>query len=86
DPATEALTNTGYYEANQLMANKTIDEHNNEVIEYVDKQGRTVLKKVQYKEESGTKYYAETYYIYDDFGQLMLVLPPEFVAQMGDYV
>lgn len=71
-----------YYAANELYANRTIDEHNNEVIEYVDKEGRTLLKKVQYKEESGVKLYAETYYIYDDFGNLVIVLPPEAVKKL----
>lgn len=72
-----------YYEENQLFANKTLDEHNNEVIEYVDKLGRTVLKKVQYGyDENGGRLYAETYYIYDDFGNLGVVLPPEGVKQL----
>lgn len=69
-----------YYAPNQLYANKTTDEHDHEVIEYVDKEGKTVLKKVEYKEENGTKLYAETYYIYDDFGNLVVVLPPEAVV------
>lgn len=84
DPNTDMISTTEHYEPNQLYKNKTLDEHNNEVIEYVDKQGRTVLKKVQYKTETdGTKRYAETYYIYDDFGNLVVVLPPEAVKQMG---
>jgi hypothetical protein len=69
-----------YYAANQLYANKITDEHDHEVIEYVDKEGKTILKKVEYKEESGTKLYAETYYIYDDFGNLVVVLPPEAIV------
>jgi hypothetical protein len=69
-----------YYAPNQLYLNKTIDEEEHEVIAYVDKDGKTILKKVEYKEESGTKLYAETYYIYDDFGSLVVVLPPEAVV------
>jgi hypothetical protein len=72
-----------YYDPNQLYANKTIDEHNNEVIEYTDKEGKTILKKVQYKEENGVKSYAKTYYIYDDFGNLVTVLPPEAVEAIN---
>lgn len=71
-----------YYARDQLYANKTYDEHNKEIIEYTDKEGRTILKKV----ESGTgaqgnKLYAQTYYIYDKYGQLVIVLPPEGVAK-----
>lgn len=68
---------TSYYAINQLQANKTKDEHNREVIEYVDKEGQTILKKVEIEEANGVKNYAETYYIYDDFGTLVMVLPPE---------
>ena len=72
--------NISYYAVNQLYANKTRDEHNNEVIEYVDKEGRTVCKKVQYGiDASSNKLYASTCYIYDEFGRLVVVLPPEGV-------
>jgi len=70
----------GFYAAGQLTVNKTIDEHKNEVIQYVDKLERTVCKKVQYKTDgSGNKLYASTYYIYDDYGSLVVVLPPQAV-------
>jgi RHS repeat-associated protein len=62
-----------YYQANQLHKNKTKDEHQNEVIEFKDKQNRTVLKKVQAEPSQ----YASTYYVYDDHGQLICVIPPE---------
>lgn len=72
-----------YYGASQLYTNKAIDEHNHEVIEYVDKEGKTVLKKVQYDEVSGIKHYTQTYYIYDDLGNLRIVLPPEASAAIN---
>jgi YD repeat-containing protein len=80
------MNNLAYYSANQLYAHKTSDEHNHEVIAYTDKEGKTVLKKVEYKEENGTKLYAETYYIYDDFGNLVVVLPPEAVVSIKSSV
>lgn len=70
-----------YYEANQLFVNKTIDEHQNEVVEFTDKEGRVVLKNVQHDTVAGQKQYASTYYIYDDLGNLVVVLPPEGVKQ-----
>jgi hypothetical protein len=70
-----------YYVENRLYVNKTKDEQNHEVIEYIDKEGHTVLKKVETL-EGNTKVFAETYYIYDDFGNLVTVLPPEATKQV----
>lgn len=80
-----------FYAANQLYKNMTKDEHGNQVVEYVDKQGRTILKRVQAK--SGTppattgpnkdSDYASTYYIYDDFGNLVCVIPPEATKRLA---
>lgn len=76
-----------YYAEHTLYANKTFDEHNNEVVEYVDKDGLVILKKVQYANEVNSagesiKKYAQTYYIYDDWGNLVVVLPPEGVREI----
>jgi hypothetical protein len=78
DTASGLVSNSNYYAANQLHANRTTDEHGNDVIEYIDKLGRTVCKRVQYNtDSSGSKLYTSTYYIYDDIGNLVVVLPPE---------
>ncbi|GCC52388.1 hypothetical protein SanaruYs_26250 [Chryseotalea sanaruensis] len=73
-----------FYPANQLYKNKTKDEQGNQVIEYVDKEGRTILKRVQVVtgNPSSTDVdrdtnWASTYFIYDDFGNLVCVIPPE---------
>ena len=76
-----------FYAANQLFANKTYDEHardntTNEVIEYTDKLGRVVCKKVYVKTVNSVKQYASTYYVYDDIGNLVVVLPPEGVNSL----
>jgi hypothetical protein len=73
-----------YYSINQLQATKTYDEHNNLTIEYADKAGRTVLKRVHV---SGAQLpndtnFASTYYVYDDTGNLVVVLPPEAVKEL----
>ncbi|MCE2995044.1 MAG: DUF6443 domain-containing protein [Flammeovirgaceae bacterium] len=74
DEVTGAVTGTNlYYPANELHANHTYDEHNNEVVEYVDKEGRILCKKVK----ADATQYAITYYIYDALGNLVVVLPPE---------
>src|SRR5690606_26420212 len=75
-----------YYEPNQLHKTKTKDEQYNEVIEYKDKEGRVVLKRVQAVPGNPTVNdvnYASTYYIYDDFGSLVCVIPPEATSQLA---
>lgn len=87
DPATglvSAISNAQiqYYNASQLHINRTTDEQQNDVVEYVDKLGHLVCKKVQYGSDASGKLYAMTYYIYNDFGDLVVVLPPEAVAKL----
>jgi hypothetical protein len=73
----------GYFASGQLSIKSTKDEQGNEVREYVDKEGRTILKKVQAvagtAQTNNDSHWAMTYYIYDDFGNLVVVLPPEAV-------
>ncbi len=71
---------SSYYQPNTLSCKKTIDEHQNDVLEFVDKEGRTVCKKVK----ASPGIYASTYYIYDDFGNLVVVIPPEGVKSIID--
>ncbi|MCV9387439.1 RHS repeat-associated core domain-containing protein [Reichenbachiella ulvae] len=68
----------GNYAAGSLYKNVTEDENNNEVVEYIDKQGRTVLKRVEDEQSNGSTAddWLDTYYVYDDFGNLRYVLPP----------
>jgi RHS repeat-associated protein len=69
-----------YYNKNELYKNRTKDENNREVIEYKDKEGRVILKRVQVADNVtavNDELYASTYYIYDDFGNLVAVVPPE---------
>ncbi|MBL6446429.1 hypothetical protein JMN32_08925 [Fulvivirga sp. 29W222] len=65
-----------YYAENTLFKEVTTDEQKHQVIEYTDKEGKTILKKVQTHENGETEKWADTYYIYDDFGNLRFVLPP----------
>ncbi|SHK65275.1 RHS repeat-associated core domain-containing protein, partial [Reichenbachiella agariperforans] len=76
-----SLTNQGYYESASLYKNTTIDEEQHRVIEYKNLEGQVVLKKVQ-ADESASEW-AETYYVYDDFGNLRFVLPPKYSANLN---
>jgi RHS repeat-associated protein len=84
-PSSFGLINAGSaaspvtYDPAQLSKLLSKDEQNKEVIEFKDMLGRTVLKKVQ----AGPSLYADTYYIYDSFDNLMCVLPPEAVSRLA---
>ncbi|PSL18771.1 DUF6443 domain-containing protein, partial [Chitinophaga ginsengisoli] len=71
-------TSTGNYAAGQLQENVAIDEQGSQVVEYKDKQGQVVLKKVQIAAMPGTGHigWLCTYYVYDDLGNLCFVIPP----------
>lgn len=74
---TPSLVSNGYYAANTLYMTTTKDEDHgptsgddHTIQEYKDKQGRVVLKRTH---NSGDH---DTYYVYDDFGNLTYVIPP----------
>ncbi|WP_420581307.1 DUF6443 domain-containing protein [Reichenbachiella sp.] len=69
------------YAPGTLNKTVTTDENGNQLQEFKDLQGRVVLKKVQESagEPVDDKDWLETYYIYDDFGNLRFVLPPEAI-------
>ncbi|WP_343703047.1 DUF6443 domain-containing protein [Chitinophaga sp.] len=70
------------YEAGQLYKNVTKDEADHEVVEFKDKEGRVILKKVQLTATAGSEGHDGwlcTYYVYDELGNLRYVLPPKMV-------
>lgn len=64
------LSKSGNYAANQLYVTKITDEDENVSYEFKDKLGQVVLT----RQINGTAH--DTYYVYDDFGNLSYVLPP----------
>ncbi|MFT3980775.1 MAG: DUF6443 domain-containing protein [Ferruginibacter sp.] len=74
-------TVTGVYAAGLLTELHTKDEQNNEVVEYTNKTGQVILKKVQAGATPGLSYtgWISTYYVYDDYGNLRLVIQPKAV-------
>ncbi|SHI02893.1 YD repeat-containing protein [Chryseolinea serpens] len=70
---------TEYYLPNQLKAVVATDAHHYEQVEFTDTSGKLILRKKQYGQEGATKLYAETYFIYDNLGNLITVLSPEAV-------
>jgi len=76
---------TGTYAAGLLFKNIAVDEQGNQVIEFKDKDGKVLLKKVQLStapgiadDGTGRGYtgWLSTYYIYDDLNQLRCVIQP----------
>jgi RHS repeat-associated protein len=65
----------------QLTKNATADEAGHMVVEYKDKQGKVVLKKVQLwnTPAAGPSGWLNTYYVYDDMDNLRFVIPPKAV-------
>ncbi|AWW28894.1 hypothetical protein DN752_01410 [Echinicola strongylocentroti] len=62
-----------YYKPGTLYKTVTTDEEKHETIEFRDLQDRVVLKRVQAPDGQ----WADTYYVYDQYGNLSYVLPPE---------
>ena len=81
----------GNYAAGELYKIVTVNEQGKQVIEFKDKEGRVLLKKVQLTaapdDEYGTGYtgWLCTYYIFDDFGRLRAALPPKAVDGLKDH-
>lgn len=79
------------YAAGQLYKTVSEDERGMQVIEFKDKEGQVILKKLQVEATvagqpnkdngtgSGFTGWLNTYYIYDDLGRLRAVLPPKAV-------
>ena len=73
DYASSYFKRNGYYAANTLYKTVTKDEDGKTFTEYKDKLGQVILQR------KGTN--VDTYFIYDDFGRVIYVLPPNVVDQ-----
>lgn len=79
--AGSSFTSTSMYADGLLFKNVSIDEHKKQVIEFKDKTGNTILKKVQIATtpSSGHTGWLCTYYLYDELDNLRLVIQPKGV-------
>lgn len=71
----------GVYQPGELVVTITTSEDNNQTIEYKDKLGHTILKKVQAADNYSVSHdgWLCTYYVYDDLNRLRFVMPPKAV-------
>ena len=71
------------YTAGELSKNVTVDERGMQVVQFTDKEGKTILKKVQLTATAddgtgiGHAGWLCTYYIYDDLSNLRCVIQPQ---------
>ncbi len=84
-----SCTSPGMYAEGELLKNVTVDEHGKQVVEFKDKGGQVILKKVQLTASaddgtgSGYTGWLCTYYLYDDIGNLRCVIQPEGVKALA---
>jgi RHS repeat-associated protein len=75
-----------YYPQNTLYTKKITDPNGNYSIIYSDKTGKIICSKqfleTRYYNGNSYPYYLITYMIYDDFGQLVVVIPPKAMELM----
>jgi RHS repeat-associated protein len=80
----------GIYGPGELYKNVTTDEHSRQVVEFMDKEGKVILKKVEITSVdqngvgNGHLGWLCNYYIYDDLGQLRCVIQPEGIKALAD--
>jgi RHS repeat-associated protein len=74
-------TTSVMYGAGELFKAVTIDEHGKRIVEFKDKEGKVILKRVQFNATVADGHYGwfSTYYVYDNFNNLRLVIPPRAV-------
>lgn len=78
-----------YFGANKIFRTRSKDEDRREVIIYKDTRGLVLLKRVQVAETPTAiddSQYTSTYYVYDDFGNLVCVVQPEGVKNINSYL
>lgn len=78
--ATDQFVAAGTYAANTLIIVETKDENGQSSIEYKDKTGKVVLRRVQVDASTTVNSpatWANTSFLYDQFGRLRIVIQPE---------
>ncbi|CAH0198674.1 polymorphic toxin-type HINT domain-containing protein [Chryseobacterium sp. Bi04] len=73
----DAYTTNGYYNANTLYKTVTKDENDNETQVFINSGKQILLSRKINKKANGTTENVDTYYVYDEFGNLSLVIPPK---------
>nr|WP_315031170.1 DUF6443 domain-containing protein [uncultured Chryseobacterium sp.] len=73
----DQYTTNGYYNANTLYKMVTKDENDNETQTFINSKKQILLNRIINRKSNGTTESLDTYYVYDDFGNLSIVIPPK---------
>lgn len=73
DAGNNTICRNGSYTTSEYVATWVKGQHNSEILQYTDKRGKLLCKKE--KKDAGV--YLTTYYVYNDLGQLIFILPPK---------
>jgi RHS repeat-associated protein len=72
----------GAYSAGQLLKNVSVDDQGHQTVKYVDKFGRTILKKTQINTSPSSGHFGWlcTYFVYDSLQNLRVIIQPQAVV------
>ncbi|UZT98207.1 DUF6443 domain-containing protein [Chryseobacterium fluminis] len=73
----DAYSSGGYYGINSLNKLITKDEDTNETHTFTNSSGQSILIRQINKTPNGSTEKLDTYYLYDEFGNLSFILPPK---------
>ncbi|MPT31208.1 MAG: RHS repeat-associated core domain-containing protein [Chryseobacterium sp.] len=68
---------SGFYRAQTLSKKIVKDEDDQEMIVYANSAGQNLMERKVNIKSDDTPEYLDTYYVYDDFGNMVLVIPPK---------
>ena len=68
------------YKAGQLFKKTVSDEDGNQTIEFTNGKGEMILS----RKKMGVSEYADTYYVYNEYGQLAYIIPP-FLSRLTSW-
>lgn len=79
-----SICKANYWPASTLFISKEVNAHGQETIRYVDKSNKLICKKVRDNGSSvdNVDNYLFTYYIYNDLGKLLYIVPPKAYVQL----